>query len=108
MKQAPDESIQRAQGSVSHLRAVELLRSNALASDEDRLGVGMGAGGVSVEESRAVESFRLTSWIMLRRVGLILGEMGRALGFITTDPEGKEEKGKNEGARNEGGVRVGS
>jgi hypothetical protein len=50
----------------------------------------MGAGGVSVEESRAVESFRFTSWIMLRRVGLILGEMGRALGFITTEPEGEE------------------
>jgi hypothetical protein len=57
----------------------------------------MGAGGVSVEESRAVESFRFTSWIMLRRVGLILGEMGRALGFITTEPEGEEKGGRREG-----------
>ena len=51
----------------------------------------MGTGGVSEEESRAVESFRFTSWIMLRLVGLILGEIGRVLGFITTDPEGERE-----------------
>ena len=57
----------------------------------------MGTGGVSEEESRAVESFRFTSWIMLRRVGLILGDIGRVLGFITTDPEGEREEGREGG-----------
>lgn len=87
----------RGEYSVSHLSAAELLRSNALASEEDRLDVGIGAGGVSMDESRAVESFRFTSCIMLRRVGLILGEIGRALGFITTEPGGREGEGGNRG-----------
>ena len=73
-----------------YLRVAELDLSNVLFSP---------GGGIetSLPESEAMDSLLLTSWIILRLVGFILGDTGKtAAGFVTTDPEEKNlrRKGK--------------
>ena len=81
-----------------YLRVAELDLSNVLFSP----GVGI---ETSLPESEAMDSLRLTSWIMLRLVGFILGETGSmTAGFVTTDPTG-EDKGM-EGRRDEVRIEV--